>query len=77
LAQQGRLIEAVRARQERIMVQNYPVPNAWDYNAPSPRAAKVAQQPYAAPEADLNQLAHTGFDMAENGLGEPTSAGED
>jgi hypothetical protein len=64
-----------RQGNKRSNMKSYSAPNAGDYNAPTPHASKVAQEIFTAPEADLNQLAHTGFDMAENGLGAPTKPG--
>jgi hypothetical protein len=66
------------------MVQNYNIPSAGGdavpggYGAPTPRAAKAAQQPYTAPEGDMTLSggpAHAGFDAMENGCGAPTFGG--
>jgi len=52
-------------------VENYPAPSAGEnvpgggYPAPTPHAAQVGQEPYRAPEADLNELANTGFEMTK------------
>jgi hypothetical protein len=57
------------------VIKNYNVPSAGgDYGAPTPHAAKVAQQIYEAPTGDMTPSggpAHAGFDAMENGLGAP------
>lgn len=47
------------------------------YDAPTPHAAAVAQDPYTAPSGDgsvpaSGGVSHAGFNAMENGLGAPT-----
>lgn len=42
------------------MVKGYNVPNAGDYNAPTPHAAQVAQDPYTAPSSGQGGVASSG-----------------
>ena len=51
-------------------MKNYNVPNAGDYNAPTPHAAQVAQEPFTAPAGNTSPAggpAHSGFDAMNQG----------
>lgn len=43
----------------------YDVPLPGVYPAPTPHAAAVGQEPFVAPEGDLNAMAHSGLPMTE------------